>query len=125
MRKFVLTEEKEKIPAFYVAAGAAAGFLNGLLGALGGIVLVLALSKKIKEPDVRFATSVAVMTPVTAVAALNYLSSGDAPPYPLLLLPAAIGGALGAALSGKLKGDALTCIFAALTAVAGINMLLG
>ena len=125
MKKFALIKKYEKIPVYFVAAGAAAGFLNGLIGALGGIVLVFALSKKIREPDVLFATSVAVMAPVTAAAALKYFSAGDAPPYPLLLIPAAAGGALGAALSGKLKGDALTYIFAALTAVAGINMILG
>ena len=125
MKRIAITEEKKKIPVYYIAAGAAAGFLNGLLGALGGIVLVFALSKRIQEPDVLFATSVAVMAPVTALAALNYFASGDAPPYPLLLIPAAAGGALGAALSGKIKGDGLTYIFAVLTAVAGINMLLG
>ena len=125
MRKFALTENNEKITPYYIAAGVAAGFLNGLLGALGGIVLVFALSKKIKKPDALFATSVAVMAPVTAFAALKYYTAGDAPPYPLLLIPAFLGGALGASLSGRLKGDALTYIFAAVTAVAGINMLFG
>ena len=125
MKEFEIGKENEKIPVFFVAAGAAAGFLNGALGALGGVVLVFALSKKIKEAGELFATSVAVMAPVTALAALKYYSAGDAPPYPMLLIPAAIGGAAGALLSGKIKGDALTYVFAAVTAAAGVNMLLG
>ena len=125
MKRTGITKEHEKIPVYFIAAGAAAGFLNGALGALGGVVLVFALSKKIKDAGELFATSVAVMAPVTAVAALKYFSSGDAPPYPALLIPAALGGAAGALISGKIKGEALTYIFAAVTALAGVNMLLG
>ena len=53
------------------AAGSAAGLVNGLVGAGGGMVLVPLLGKKsgLKEPE-RFSASVVIITPICAVSLL-------------------------------------------------------
>lgn len=74
-------------------AGACAGAVTGLLGAGGGMVLVLGKSQP-------FAGSVAVMLPICLVSVLTSgapLPWGEAMPY---LLGSSLGG-LGAGLWGK------------------------
>ncbi|UKI12531.1 MAG: hypothetical protein L6V84_07565 [Oscillospiraceae bacterium] len=91
-----------------------AGFINGLLGAAGGILLVTALPY-LPTPSLLsvganpygqagadrrdlFASALAVMLPVSAVSALRYRLAGVDPlPRSLLplLLPAAAGGTAG------------------------------
>ena len=114
------------------AAGLAAGFLNGLLGAGGGIVLVYALSllRPDRSPDgVRdtFAATVACVLPMTAVSALLYAESGRLGGISLtgMILPAAAGGVCGALLLDKISTGILKKIFAALVLFAGIRMIAG
>jgi uncharacterized membrane protein YfcA len=77
--------------------GAAAGAANGLFGAGGGLILVPLFAAWIKMPEKNaFATSLAVMVPVSAVSLTVYflrggLAAGFAWPY---LLGGAIGGVL-------------------------------
>lgn len=83
------------------AAGAAAGIVNGLLGAGGGMVLLPLLSRIRELTDSQaFACSVCVMLPISAVsAAVYFLRGGGFPPQ---TLPYLIGGALGGILAGVL-----------------------
>lgn len=123
-----------------VALGLGAGLLNGLLGAAGGILLVtvlprLPLPSRLATPDLQsnwesrdlLATSLSVMLPVSGVSLLFY-GWGGIRPSPLLffslLLPAALGGWLGARLLGRLPDRLVKKIFAALVVVAGLRMLL-
>ena len=113
------------------AAGIGAGFLNGLLGAGGGIVLLYALS--MMNPDsspegVRdnFAATVACVLPMTALSVLLYTAGGTvkAGTFASLFIPAAAGGSAGAFLLDKISTKLLKKIFAALVVFAGIRMLM-
>ena len=121
--------------------GMGAGLLNGLLGAAGGILLVAALPRltppaALYPPAVKLgqyherrdvlATAMTVMLPVSGVSGVFYWLNGirTSPTLLLLLiLPAAMGGLLGAKLLGRLPDRVLKKIFAALVVFAGARML--
>ena len=109
--------------------GAVAGFLNGLLGAGGGIPLVLGLSllwgKKAANGKRFFTTALAVMLPLSLYSVRRY---GDALPLDgvqifVIALPSFVGGAVGAWLLGRLPISALNRIFATVTALSGVFLL--
>ena len=126
----------------WAIVGLAAGFINGLLGAAGGILLVSALPH-LPVPtrlsvgmnpfgqagaDRRdlFASALAVMLPVSAVSAFRYWQAGfhPAPSFLLpLLAPAAAGGVLGAYLLERTSPRFLRRLFAVVILVSGVRML--
>ena len=83
----------------YIICGALSGIPNGFLGAGGGMIIVPLFCKWIKLPErTAFATSVAIILPMSLASAVIYylkhgLSFTDA-------LPFLIGGALGGVISG-------------------------
>ena len=83
---------------FLSLAGAAAGLINGLFGAGGGMVLVPMLGKKagISEQE-RFPASVAIIAPVCVV---SLLLSGSRNITFLQGLPYLLGGAVGGVAAG-------------------------
>ncbi len=124
----------------WVAVGFSAGLLNGLLGAAGGIVLVtllpflsppagsgLSRGALTNSRDL-LVTSLCVMLPVTALSAILYWLGGKTTDLRLaavILLPAALGGLVGAYLLGRLPRSLLKRLFGLLVAISGIRMLLG
>lgn len=82
-------------------AGAAAGIVNGLFGAGGGLVLVplLTMTAALKEGEV-FPTSVAIILPITIVSLLTSLQR--TPFFMRGAVPYLIGSALGGLASGIL-----------------------
>lgn len=81
--------------------GSAAGAANGLFGAGGGLILVPLLTRWIRLPEkAAFATSLAIMTPLSLASLSIYLLHGgvDVVSSWRYLL----GGALGGALAGPL-----------------------
>ena len=120
--------------AIVAIGGLLAGLCNGLLGAGGGIVVVLALSAALPDDeDSRrslYANALCVMLPLSLLTLATYALRGDIPDgflgadYALLLLGAAIGGLLGALITDKLSSRALKKIFAALTVLAGVLMVI-
>ena len=109
--------------------GALAGFLNGLLGAGGGIPLVLGLTllfgKKAANGRRIFTTALAVMLPLSLFSFLCYTQA--APLCDLqffaVFFPSLAGGAVGAWLLGRLSVVVLNRIFATVMALSGILLL--
>ncbi len=111
-----------------LGAGLAAGFLNGLLGAGGGIAVVLAVNKLFKEgtdKNTAFATALCVMLPVSLLSVALYSARGsmNVSGFGVFILPAVLGGALGGLLLGRLKTVFLKKLFAALVVVSGILLI--
>ncbi len=118
------------LPAVIFVGGIAAGFLNGLLGCGGGIVIVTLLSLLTNETehdgrDV-FAASVAAILPMSAVSAVMYLYRTDADVNAVspFILPAIAGGAVGALLLDRLPTRHVKKLFAALIVWAGVSLIL-
>ena len=118
--------------------GLGAGFLNGLLGAAGGILLVTILPHMppfpygqalVSPPKGRavFVTGLWVMVPATVISALLYFTRGmsGSPSQALAILPtSAAGGLLGAILLDKIPRRAFQRLFGLLVLFAGIRMIL-
>lgn len=110
--------------------GLGAGLLNGLLGAGGGIVIVFGLrwllGERLADPRSVFASAIAVMLPLSLVSALHYFKSGhlDAENAGILLLPAVLGGIVGAFLLRRLSPTALSRLFAVVVVASGVFLLL-
>lgn len=105
--------------------GAAAGIINGLLGAAGGLAVVPALRKAGASVRQSHATSVAVILPISVLSAVLYLRGGrfsftDALPY---LPGGVVGAAFGAWLLPKLPADLLRRIFGGFMLWAAIRLL--
>lgn len=90
---------KEKLK--YAATGALGGLANGFFGSGGGLFLVPLLTKWAKLEERRaFATSVAVILPLSLVSAVVYFFRGGldlTAAFPYL-----VGGFLGGILSGRI-----------------------
>lgn len=106
--------------------GVCAGFLNGLLGAGGGIAIVVGLKalfgKRVPNGRSFYATAIAVMLPLSALSLWQYRKSGDLafPQLASLAVPALLGGAAGALLTRRLTPRLLGRIFAAVVLISGV-----
>lgn len=111
----------------YLIAGSLAGILNGLFGAGGGLVLVPLLSKWVGlEEKKAFATSVAIILPLSVVAFILFCLKGgnvwaDALPY---LLGGIVGGFLSARLFKTVSAAWLHRLFGLLMLFGGIKAVL-
>lgn len=111
-----------------IAAGAAAGTVNGFFGTGGGTVMVFALARYCRELEGErlFANVCASVLPMAVVSALTY--SGFAPidvgTAVTVGVSALLGGAAGALLLSRLDGRVLKIIFAIVMIVGGGVMIL-
>ena len=109
-------------------SGAAAGIVNGLFGAGGGMVLLPLLSKTtdLQEQEV-FANCVAIILPLSLVSAAVYLLRGGN--FLMQSVPYLIGGALGGVIAGlllqKLKAKWLHRALGAFILWGGFRLLIG
>ena len=113
--------------------GAFAGFLNGLLGAGGGIAVVLALSFVLgRDEESRrsiYANALCVMLPLSLLTLITYARRGGlaqgflGEDYLWVLLGGAAGGILGGIVLGRLRSSLSDRLFAVLTIVSGFLML--
>lgn len=114
--------------------GLAAGFINGMLGTGGGIILVFLLGYLMRrDPTLKniystrdvFATVILAILPMSFVSALFYIKDGsvninDALVY---ILPGIAGGIAGAYLLDKINVKFLKKLFAAMVIYAGVKMM--
>lgn len=113
--------------AKYLITGALAGLANGFFGSGGGLFIVPLLSRWAKLPQRRaFATSVAVILPLSVVSVLVYLAKGALDlgfAWPFLF-----GGAAGGLISGrvfqKIPLTMLRRVFGVLILYGGVRALL-
>lgn len=120
---------KGKYMVLAALTGIIGGFLNGFLGAGGGIILLWALKKLNTQNDAaavrdNFASVVAVVLILSTVSAVTYSHTGSVPVKDLLpiALPGVFGGVFGAFLTDKLNTELLKTVFFAILIIAGINM---
>lgn len=110
-----------------IVGGILAGFINGLLGAGGGIIIVFVLSRVLRESDSRdiFANALCVMLPLSAVSCAIYVANGSTSfeGFSAFILPAILGGLLGGLLLCKINTFFLKKLFAALVAISGFLLL--
>ena len=106
--------------------GIITGFINGLLGAGGGMLAVPALKKIGMEQKDAHRNAVAVILPMTVLSAVLYMVNGrvtlsDALPF----IPWGLGGAvLGTFCLKKISGKWLGDIFGGFMIYAGIRMIM-
>ena len=108
-----------------------AGVVNGLLGAGAGTVFFF-ITQRIYRDDPGigaedcFACAMAAVFPVSLLSLLTYSGSaaGDGLLFSLLI-PGALGGLLGAFLSGRIGRKTLKKVFAAVVIFGGAYMIAG
>lgn len=122
--------EKRNFPRWgLILGGLAAGVINGLLGAGGGVILVFllraALGPGAESRDI-YASALITTLPITLVSALRYGGAGALPlgEFLPLALPAVAGGIIGALLLDRIHPKITRRIFAALVIFSGAVMLL-
>ncbi len=124
--------DKNNIKSIFLAitAGIFAGFINGFLGAGGGILLLWVLNHLNKDKTSagarnNFAAVVAVVLLLSIVSAVSYShhSNIDTSYLVILAIPGACGGVLGAYLTDRLNTNILKLVFCLIMVIAGINMI--
>lgn len=110
----------------FIITGAAAGLLNGLFGAGGGMVVVPMLGKDGLPAERAHATSIAVILPLSIASSLLYFSYGHidiataAAYIPLGLVGAWVGGRL----LPRVKAVWLHRIFGVIVLFSAVRLLL-
>lgn len=125
--------------AFFLLIGALTGFVNGLLGAGGGIVLIYLLrfaQKRFSHVTGRvnyptdskdiFANALAVTLPLSLFSATQYAAAGrlSLGAFSPLILPSLLGGVVGGWLLDRLKLPFVRTLFSLLVLISGIFMIL-
>ena len=109
--------------------GAGAGFVNGFLGAGGGIIVVLGISRllsgELTQKNDVFATALCVMLPISLLSCFMYALGGSfgTEGFGVFVLPAMAGGVVGGLLLGRLKSTFMRRAFSALIIVSGIILI--
>ena len=109
-----------------ISAGLFAGFLNGLLGAGGGILAVALLTRAQLTQKEAHATALALMLPLAAISLVVYRLHGNLPlkeTWPFLL-PALAGAMLGAWLLKKIPLMWVRLLFGLLVLYSAVKMLI-
>jgi uncharacterized protein len=110
-----------------VVGGASAGFLSGLFGVGGGLVMVPVLVLLVGMTQHRaHATSLAAIIPIAVVGAVIFgrAQSVDLIAAAILIAGSLVGVQAGTRLMDRLSGDRLALLFAGFVIVVAVAMLL-
>ena len=121
------TEKIKNCKLFSIMIGVVSGFINGLFGAGGGMVVVPMLIRLLKfKTKQAHATAILIILPLSLVSGLLYLSFGNF--NATVGIPTSIGvilgGIVGAFLLSKISSKWIGTIFSVLMAAAGVKMML-
>jgi uncharacterized membrane protein YfcA len=109
-----------------ILAGGLAGAVNGFFGAGGGMILVPMFLRLLKMEEKRaFATSLAVILPISAVSAGVFISKGEldivrAVPF---ILGGTAGGLLGGKIFKKVSGKTLRILLLLFIIYGGVRLI--
>lgn len=106
--------------------GASVGFVNGFLGAGGGMLLVPCIIPLLDlKPKVAHATAILIILPICVVSGVIYALKGafDFDVFWPCLLGTIVGGVLGTFILSKLKNNIITAIFSLVMIAAGVIMI--
>lgn len=123
-------QKHRSAPILLIAAGLLAGFLNGLLGAGGGIPVVFFLSwflgEALQDRRDLYANALCVMLPISTVSCIQYAFAGNVQTdgFGVYAIPAIIGGIVGGILLGRLRASVLKKLFGALVIYSGILLVI-
>ena len=123
-------QKHQAAPLLLICAGLLAGFLNGLLGAGGGIPVVFFLSwflgDTLQDRRDLYANALCVMLPISAVSCVQYAMVGNLQTegFGVYALPAIVGGVAGGILLGRLRASVLKKLFGALVIYSGILLVI-
>ena len=109
-----------------VFAGVIAGFLNGLFGGGGGMVVVPCLKYACGYDSKKaHATALLIMLPLSLLSGILYISFGNVDLGSSLFVTIGVtaGGAFGAVFLKNLKSKAVAVIFSLIMAAAGAKLL--
>ncbi len=129
MKKYI-SQKANILNLRLILIGLLSGLCNGLLGAGGGILIVFGMTPLVAheigaERDV-FANALAVMLPVSLVSVFSYILSGRMPSESLsvYVIPAAVGGLIGALILDKIKLTLIKKLFALIVVWSGVYMIM-
>ncbi len=118
----------KKILKMQALTGIVAGFINGLFGGGGGMVLIPMLTRFLKLTQKEaHATAILIILPLSVLSALTYILFGKlniSIGFPVMIGVVG-GGVVGTFLLKKLSTKIVTIIFYIFMATAGIKMLVG
>lgn len=106
--------------------GIAVGFINGFLGAGGGMLLVPLIILILKmDTKVAHATAILIILPVCIASGVLYIVKGafDFKIFLPCLIGTIIGGIIGSKILSKLKNNIITGIFSVVMIAAGVIMI--
>ena len=108
-----------------IVFGCLIGFLNGFMGAGGGIVLVPFLEYVLKyEEKIAHATAILIIFPVSVLSSIFYIINGAfnfSITLPVLI-GSIVGGVVGAFLLKKLKNNVISLMFSVVMIGSAIYM---
>lgn len=116
-----------KFIGFSLIAGLSVGFVNGFLGAGGGMILVPLLTYLFKmDTKVVHSTAVFVMMPICLISGITYIIKGVVDFKTLLpvAIGTLIGGVIGSVFLKKLQSKWINYIFYVVMIASGIWILI-
>ena len=102
------------------------GFVNGFLGAGGGMLLVPCIIAVLKmDTKVAHATAILIILPICVASGIIYIIKGvfDFTVFLPCLIGTIVGGVIGTFVLKKLKGQIITLIFSGVMIAAGVIMI--